>query len=94
MAYTLSSILALFLLSAQIHDPINPSLVIPVKKWKLRVVDVQSSLPPPVLVSRILNEVVNKSTPHVDISQQVSPERQTTGLFELHKSLNCDLFVT
>lgn len=59
-----------------IHDPVNPNIVISVRNWKMRVIDIQASLPPPVLVNRVLTEVVNKSVHTVDLNSRVSVEKQ------------------
>lgn len=64
-----------------IHDPVNPNIVISVRNWKMRVIDIQASLPPPVLVNRVLTEVVNKSVHTVDLNSRVSVEKQINGTY-------------
>jgi len=73
------NMLSWILFVAQIRDPVNPNVVIPVKNWKIRVVDIQSSRPPNALVNRILGEVVSKSVSQVDISSKLTIEEQLSG---------------
>ncbi|XP_047140393.1 trafficking protein particle complex subunit 8 isoform X2 [Hydra vulgaris] len=61
---------------AQIRDPVNPNIIVNIKKWKIRVVDIQSSLPPTVLVNHILHDVVNKLATKVDMKSRFSVEKQ------------------
>lgn len=69
----------MFLITAQIRDPVNPNVVIPVKNWKIRVIDIQSSRPPNVLVNKVLSEVVSKSIHQVDLKSQPTIDEQISG---------------
>jgi len=64
---------------AHIRDPSNPNIVVSVKNWKLRILDMQATPPPQVLVKRVLTEVVNKSLPVVDLKSKGSVEKQING---------------
>uniref|UniRef100_A0A7M5V1Y5 Trafficking protein particle complex subunit 8 n=2 Tax=Clytia hemisphaerica TaxID=252671 RepID=A0A7M5V1Y5_9CNID len=64
---------------AQIRDPVNPSVIVPVKKWKIRVIDIQSSRPPPALINKILGEVVSKSVSQVDLRSGLTIEEQSSA---------------
>lgn len=58
-----------------IRDPVNPNIVVPVKNWKIRVIDIHAPLPPKVLINRVLSEVVSRSIPHVDLNSKQSIEQ-------------------
>lgn len=66
----------MLLLLAQIHDPVNPNIVIQVKKLQIRVVDIQSPLPPPVLATSVLSEVVSKTCSLPDLNSVMSLDEQ------------------
>ena len=62
-----------------IRDPVNPNIVIPVKKLKIRVIDILAGVPPSILVNRVLTEVVNRSIPTVDLNSRQSVELLING---------------
>ena len=80
----------LFLILVNIRDPVNPNIVVPVKKLKIRVIDILAGVPPSILVNRVLTEVVNRSIPTVDLNSRQSVEQLIKGKVSL--TFHCFVF--
>ena len=80
----------LFLILVNIRDPVNPNIVVPVKKLKIRVTDILAGVPPSILVNRVLTEVVNRSIPTVDLNSRQSVEQLIIGKVSL--TFHCFIF--
>ena len=71
--------MSLFLILVNIRDPVNPNIVVPVKKLKIRVIDILAGVPPAILANRVLTEVVNRSIPTVDLNSRQSVQQLING---------------